>query len=974
MSGQKSLWPTIREEFFRDLTRLQEKMGGPWDLVLFTGDLTYRGVPGEFDELEDNLAKLWELFKKLDSNPILLAVPGNHDLSRPSAKRGTVKAIARWWEDQDIRDEFWKEEPNEYRGLIEEVFKPYTDWQRTSRFHEKRLTPGLLPGDFSCTFEKDNLRLGIVGLNSAFLQLTGEEHQGRLSLDSRQFQAACSDDSSDWLASHDATILLTHHPQDWLGADAATDFQHNILARDNFTLHLFGHMHEGSSVSTRRGGSSSRRSIQGPSLFGLEEFGEQKKAHRVHGYGAGCMDFEGDGATLSFWPRTSVVKQSGFHALEPDPTHELDDRGAWTESFTPKRGGRGPTPVPNHPPAQPAPPEKREKNKTTARPRRPAPSAGEYTRLHGQARAAVTRLSTIGKGLGWKSVAKQGEALLEVLQQEPYRVVITGRSRAGKSTLLNAMVGRLICPVKRTRTTAVPIIIAPGEKEVVTVLLEKEAPHRIDGPVTKDMLSPYADDQNNPRNIKGVSEIRVVLADEVLDLGVMYVDIPGFDDPNRRIGSTANDVIQSAHALVFVLDVSTVVNGGFSLDGKTIELLQGARDRKCPVFVVCNKAEGLNAEDRKLVVDDVRSTLEQYDLWAMLQRPPFFMSASKASVTRERKDSDPPDYEAFHDALWESLWKTDNIGMHRLHRVFEQLLLASNEVAVLISSRQAQEPDRVRLHRALDRFVAEWNEIYDGCNAVIAHARKSCARNIRSAKGSFQAEIRAWIEALPADQELPRPSKAIASLREPMLERWNEVLKKVEHEIKALLVPLDQRMRESLAALSSAMGSSTNSKQQDHLLQELAAWKEEVATPNPEHGGRYVAAILGAVSFGLAAIPFGLLIGGVVASVVSAVAGLFSDHADTPAELQESVTGFFDNTWSELERNLGQEITKLERSLNQRTYSRMNPFTEDVRGQLDDIRAVSPEELQLFAEMKAEIHKALESLRTLLRSPEEGLS
>jgi 3',5'-cyclic AMP phosphodiesterase CpdA len=42
MAGQKHLWPNIRDIFYDDL-RKPHKQCGPWDAVLFTGDLVQRG-------------------------------------------------------------------------------------------------------------------------------------------------------------------------------------------------------------------------------------------------------------------------------------------------------------------------------------------------------------------------------------------------------------------------------------------------------------------------------------------------------------------------------------------------------------------------------------------------------------------------------------------------------------------------------------------------------------------------------------------------------------------------------------------------------------------------------------------------------------------------------------------------------------------------------------------------------------------
>ena len=94
LTGQKPLWPNVREQFFKDLAEVRPKTG-PWHAVLFTGDLVRNGSKDEFASLEDSVfGPLWERFRQLDCNPVLLAVPGNHDLKRPSAK--SQSASVRW--------------------------------------------------------------------------------------------------------------------------------------------------------------------------------------------------------------------------------------------------------------------------------------------------------------------------------------------------------------------------------------------------------------------------------------------------------------------------------------------------------------------------------------------------------------------------------------------------------------------------------------------------------------------------------------------------------------------------------------------------------------------------------------------------------------------------------------------------------------------------------------------------------------
>ena len=44
MDGQSWLWPNVREQLYDDLRKLH-RLCGPWDVVLFTGDLTQRASP-----------------------------------------------------------------------------------------------------------------------------------------------------------------------------------------------------------------------------------------------------------------------------------------------------------------------------------------------------------------------------------------------------------------------------------------------------------------------------------------------------------------------------------------------------------------------------------------------------------------------------------------------------------------------------------------------------------------------------------------------------------------------------------------------------------------------------------------------------------------------------------------------------------------------------------------------------------------
>ena len=325
MRDQDWLWPGVKEIFFEDLKRLHDKSGS-WDLVLFTGDLTQRGSAEEFEKLDRLLVQLWDYFAQLGSSPKLLAVPGNHDLVRPNTKDPAVKLLQRWLEEPDVQEEFWHNAESSYRQVVTKAFENYITWWERQPFKPEHLKAGILPGDFSATLEKNGAKLGILGLNTSFLQLTGENYEGKLTIHPRQFHQACDGDGPAWARQHHACLLLTHHPPSWLIPDAQAHLNAEITARGRFAVHLCGHLHEANSTEIVQGGTEARRIWQGRSLCGLEYYETKtgQSLNRLHGYTAGKIELSENKGKLMFWPREARL-QGRQRKIVPDYSFDLDD-------------------------------------------------------------------------------------------------------------------------------------------------------------------------------------------------------------------------------------------------------------------------------------------------------------------------------------------------------------------------------------------------------------------------------------------------------------------------------------------------------------------------------------------------------------------------------------------------------------------------------------------------------------------------
>lgn len=308
----RPLWSdNIEAALIADLAARASELGGPLDLLLFTGDLVYSGHPDQFRAFEQWLQRLYGHLDRLGlGTPALLAVPGNHDLARPDAPQ--AQALISGWHDGTL--------PRRAHPLLTSAFAGYSAWWQPHSVQSLRCQPGLLPGDFSTTLEKDHYKLGLVGLNSAFLHLIGGDLQGQLALGEEQLSAVCGPSVNGWLQEHHLTLLLTHHPPSWLRDRQS--YQTELAPPGRFAVHLCGHMHTPESHSESRGEGPLRRLWQGASLFGLDAIDGQTQ--REHGYALGVLSFEGDKAQLRHLPRRAIRPQDGAFTFVADTSYHLD--------------------------------------------------------------------------------------------------------------------------------------------------------------------------------------------------------------------------------------------------------------------------------------------------------------------------------------------------------------------------------------------------------------------------------------------------------------------------------------------------------------------------------------------------------------------------------------------------------------------------------------------------------------------------
>ncbi|MGO6985643.1 metallophosphoesterase family protein [Rhizobium leguminosarum] len=327
MTGQDLLWSNVKAKLFDDLRALYEQIG-PWDAVIFSGDMTQKGDEEEFIEVERRLIELWALFRELGFEPELIVVPGNHDVQRPSTDDPEALLLKMWFDVDQVRKGFFDDPPTRYRQAVESSLANYTKWMERIRavLPVARAKTGMMPGDQLIELQKDNLRVGLLTVNSTWLQISGDDYYGRLAVELKQTHHLETDLES-WSRSNDFNLLVSHHPTDWFHPTIVEQWNSEISPPGRFDLHLFGHMHAPFATSTAVSGSSTRHLFQAPSLFGIETLADGK-SERIHGYSLISLESDTNTRRSRIWPRLWQKLPGGSRKFIPNNNHFTlaDDR------------------------------------------------------------------------------------------------------------------------------------------------------------------------------------------------------------------------------------------------------------------------------------------------------------------------------------------------------------------------------------------------------------------------------------------------------------------------------------------------------------------------------------------------------------------------------------------------------------------------------------------------------------------------
>lgn len=210
-------------------------------------------------------------------------------------------------------------------------------------------------------------------------------------------------------------------------------------------------------------------------------------------------------------------------------------------------------------------------------------------------------LTAVAAEIGADRIGRDASDLDDRLAQGRFFVACVGQFKRGKSTLLNALMGRPILPTGVVPVTTAVTVLRYGANLAAHVRFADGRRLEVDPARLGDFVS----EAENPENHKGVAAVEVTVPSPLLRSGMCLVDTPG-------LGSVCVANSATTRAFVPQVDAALVVVGTDPpISGEELELVEQVAAQVDHLVVVLNKSDRVSDGESREAAAFASSVIER---------------------------------------------------------------------------------------------------------------------------------------------------------------------------------------------------------------------------------------------------------------------------------------------------------------------------------------------------------------------------
>lgn len=526
-----------------------------------------------------------------------------------------------------------------------------------------------------------------------------------------------------------------------------------------------------------------------------------------------------------------------------------------------------------------------------------------WARLQARASTLGRAVQHLGQESGTGTAIHALDAASRSVEESRFIVAVAGPFRAGKSTIINALLEREISPVSRRPTTAVTVEFEDGTDPRAEVYFADGT--RKEGAAEQAFLAAFATQDANRNNQLNVRFIRVRVPSPLLSQGVVLLDAPGLQDPNDTMIRIADEAIARAHAVLYVVDGAPFSSGGFVLNREIVADIHriGKRAGGRKVLLLVNKIDVLDENQRDELSLLLQEQCAEYRIHEYILNEPLLISAEKGWLKITGKSSDDGGLSKVQRTLWSELLQHGEVGFRQLRGAVRALEQATGDLVTFFAARRVRgiEADRLRswIVSARKKFSELLGELEDECRRMTTTTNASLSND----RSRIFAEIVMWLQNYNLNQALPNADQVETAIRSRFADAANTAwhathmrLQEIEAHVTNMI---EIELRQARLVIAAATPGSS------------------LTPPSIKIGFRADDGVQQGLSRGILATLFSVLVG---ATPFGAIASGFA--------------AFFTSMFTSRQERRVRDLTRLNEEINRFTHSIEQSLTTQISKQI----------------------------------------
>jgi len=261
-----------------------------------------------------------------------------------------------------------------------------------------------------------------------------------------------------------------------------------------------------------------------------------------------------------------------------------------------------------------------------------APDIGELKAYSRSKQAIAAEVRTLHRSFTDRAMKEHADAcqeLLTKLAEDRFTLAVVGQFKRGKSSLMNAIIGRDLLPTGVLPLTSAITVLKYGPEETLTIHRERQLfPEH----AQVSQLEYYVTEKGNPGNREGIKRAEVELPLPFLRQGLEFVDTPGIGSSIEANTETTYRFLPECDAVLFVTSAEMPITS------VELDFLARLKQFVRKIFFVVNKVDLLEGREADDALRFASKTLEDHS--GLPQLRVFAVSSRVGMAAKVAKDPD----------------------------------------------------------------------------------------------------------------------------------------------------------------------------------------------------------------------------------------------------------------------------------------------------------------------------------------------